>query len=184
MTLLYRYFRTRGVYANIQVFREVMLRTLRGKVAPLLRRTAQGQVRDWNNPPDFVTSVGLDHLGSRASLRAEGKYAAKWFWVNNGVPGRFIRPRNRPTVSGYKRYKPALRFSVGPTRFAAVPPVLRGVLGSGAFHRSVFSMGHWWPGIRARRMDVRIYNTTVGPFRKIMENAARRAVRAAQRAGR
>lgn len=174
----FRYFRTRGVYANQEAFVRVLKNAMDNEIGRLMLNYCYRVVENWDELPQFRKHLTVTELMVSAGISVHGPGGDKWMWVSRGVPGRFIKPSR---AAGFG-YKPALMFP-GPKYWPHTSPGWR-FGGAGRFQgKPRFSKGHWWPGIKPRHFEAYVREQSRSEFRRLMENAARRAVRAAQREG-
>ena len=179
MAFHYHYFRTRGVYANIGAFQKVLAEAMSKEVVPMIASYAYETVEGWLEPPVFEQFLTVDRDGIEAGVVPTGPGAQKWNWIDRGVKGRRQRVA-RPARAGYK---PAIRFH---RYYPFTTPGWKFGGAGVASGRAVFVSGvrgYWWPGIAPRNFTGYILEKSRPEFRRLMENALRRAVRAAQREG-
>lgn len=180
MTQLYfRAFRTRGVYANIPAFRREFARTFQTKVGPGLAAANAKQVAHWKVAPGFAIKHDTSAAGISVFVYPKGPAAKVWYWHVKGVKGRTIRPKRHRQPKYRFRTKGRSPRTKGrgrrPTRAALR---FRGRSGEILFRNKVF-----WKGIRPKPYPQNAANEYTPTFYRLMENTARRAVRAAQREG-
>jgi len=172
MQVYMRYFRTRGLYANVRAFRRVINAEYRNHIGPGLARANAEVVSKWKKKPDFEVSHKVTKEGIRVDVIPTGPVAKLWWWHVRGVEGRTIRPR--------VHRQPPNRMLSRKRRRTASRATLRfmGREGRWVYRRKVF-----WKGIRPKpypQMAAKAYRPT---FLRRNEKMLRRAVRAAQREG-
>lgn len=169
-TLLVRSFRTRDVYASHPAFRREITNTMRTQVGPGIGSVLDRDVTDWKKKPTFKPVLEITAKAVVVSTLVQGGAAQVWHWLDEGVPEREIVPRRhrqplrklRSTGRKRRPTRAALRF-VGP--------------GGMIIYRNRVTAGAIEPRMYAKKA-ARTYNSQ---FRRHMENAMRRGVRAAQR---
>lgn len=178
--LIYRAFRTRGVYANYDAFRDQIALGMTRDVFPLVGRAMSARVENWKHKPNFSPEHWVSEKGIFLEAIPVGPNAKYWEWVSGGVKGHWITVKNRPTRSGKKGYKPKLRMY----KYTPKTTVGGGYGGPGTYQPPArFATRVWWPGIEPRDFESYIVEEVKPDFRRFMENAARRGVRRMQREG-
>ena len=106
-----------------------------------------------------------------------------WEWVSLGVLGHYIIVKKKTTFRGYKKYKPALKLNryIPRTRPGGRLNPFGGVRLAPTVYRQPGIV--WWTGIEPREFEKHMAPELLPEYRRLMENAARRGVRAAQREG-
>lgn len=143
---------------------------MRTQVGPGIGAVLGRDVIDWKKKPTFKPVLEMTASDIVVSVLVQGGAAQVWHWLDEGVPEREIVPR---------RHRQPLRAirSVGrkrrPTR-AALRFIGRG--GTVVFRNRVMA-----GAIEPRRYAKKAARTYNKQFRRHMENAMRRGVRAAQR---
>lgn len=183
----FRQFRTRGVYASYPAFRRVLSNEFQSRIGPDIIKLHDLTTVDWKRRPEFKATMKVDQSGISVRVFPEENdpVAKIWYSLNKGVPGRVIRPnpsRRRVRITARKRklgrkYRRNTKV-IGRLRR---PMALRfkGASGEDVYRSVIYN----WPGIRARRYTFKIAREYNPVFIRLMENAMRRAVRAAQREG-
>lgn len=180
----YRTFRTRGVFSNKQAFRREIENAMTGRVVPLVTSDLQDIAQDLNLPLTFDPQVKIDEDGISLNFAPQGprKVVGIWYAVSGGTKRHAIPTKPRPTRRGVGNYKPALFLA----RYAPrTSPTLRGSYGGPGQYISnpVYRHHVMHPGIKPRYFERSVAYNVRKDFYKIMENALRRAVRAAQKEG-
>jgi hypothetical protein len=173
----FRKFITRGVYANFRAYRRVIGAAMRNTVAPGIAKECVNVIKHWKKKPDWKVTYSIDADGITVVVDPDGPVAVIWKYHVEGVPRRIIQPRRhrqpiRTTGRGRRLAGRARRPTKAALRFTS------GKTGDVVFARRVD-----WPGIKARpypQQAADAYRTT---WKKVMEDANRRAVRAAQQEG-
>lgn len=171
MTVMFRSFVTRGVYVDYAAFRRVIISEFTTRIGPDLVALHDETVAHWKEAPSFVAGLAISASGIEVNVQPRGRPATLWWYHSDGVEGRTIRPKRHRQPRYHVKSKGRRR----KPRSAALKFKARS--GEMLFRNSV-----WWPGITAREHPKRIadaYNVT---FRRHIENAVKRAVRAAQAA--
>ncbi len=181
----YRAFRTRGVFANVPAFRDEMLKWMDGQARNTILFAARRRTFRWKADIKFDVRSHLSSAAIFSDLVVEGSGARFWFYVSRGVSwpeGRYIYAKRRYSPRGLKRghYYPAT------LRLARYHPRTKagGVYGgAGRYAKAAYRQAVWWPGIEPRNFEQDILDEMGPQLRRGAENAARRAIRRAQREG-
>lgn len=148
-------------------------------MAPMMKKIAQQTTDGWSDPPWWDHRTMADSRQTAVGIFPMGPGAQKWYWLDGGVNGRWQQV-SRPL---HKGYKPAIKFR----RYVPYSRPGPRFGGAGAYTgRPVFVSAYkryWWPGIQPRNFAPWIQEQTTPEFRRLMENAVRRAVRAAKKEG-
>jgi len=176
--IYFRAFRTRGVYADYPAFREQIntgIRIVGFDLAGRFDKTCS----HWRKRPSFGIMHETTEKGVAVDIIPSGPVAPLWWWHNNGVEGRTIRPKRHRQPRQRQLAQPRVGRGGRVRRMRVAPRAVlrfRGRGGEWVYRRSVE-----WKGLIAQNWTEKIateYNPT---FRRVMENAARRGARAAQR---
>lgn len=161
-------------------FRAEIKKELEGPIASLLTTSLSKYTTNWKVPPKLQVVSVSTAKGITLGVVPIGPGALNWRRVSFGVAGHLIQVRKRSTFRRFKKYRPGLRLQR--YRPATTPGGRWGgagvKFGPVAYRRAV-----WWPGIFPRNFEERTYRETVARVRRMLENAARRGVRRAQREG-
>lgn len=184
--VFFRSFRTRGVYANYPAYRRVMADEFQNNVGPdLLKRHALTTAK-WKKQPEFDAKMEITQQGISITVSANKNDRISMIWnaLNKGVPGRTIRPnpaRRRVRIARRKR-KLGAKYRRNTRKIGRLRrPMALKFTGRGG--EAVFRKSVEWKGIMARHYTVKIADEYRPIYLQRMENANRRAVRAAQREG-
>jgi len=176
--IYFRAFRTRGVYADYPAFREQMyfgLQEVRHGLVPMFEKTCS----HWKKQPTFLSMWNITQKGISVDIVPAGDAAPLWWWHNNGVAGRTIRPKRHRQPRQRILAEPRVGRGGRVHRMRTAPRAtlrFRGRGGEWVYRRSVE-----WKGLLRQNWTGKIATEYNPEFRRIMENAARRGVRAAQR---
>ena len=184
--VFFRSFRTRGVYANYSAYRRVMTDEFQNNIGPDLLKLHDLTTAKWKKRPEFDAKMEVTQQGISITVSANRNDSISMIWnaLNKGLPGRTIRPnpsRRRVRIARRKRrlgakYRRNTRAIGRLRRPTALKFTGRG--GEIVFRKSVE-----WKGIQSRRFTEKIAKEYRSIYLHRMENANRRAVRAAQREG-
>lgn len=184
--VFFRSFRTRGVYANYSAYRRVMTNEFQNSIGPDLLKLHDLTTAKWKKRPEFKAKMEVNQQGISITVSASSNDSISMIWnaLNKGLPGRTIRPnpsRRRVHIARRKRklgakYRRNTRVIGRLRRPMALKFTGRG--GEAVFRKSVN-----WRGILARQYTEKIAKEYRPFYLRRMENANRRAVRAAQREG-
>ena len=175
--IYFRAFRTRGVYASYPNFRE-QIHSGMLEVAGDLGVAFYETCAHWKKRPDFAVDWDIAEKGIGVDIIPSGPVAPLWWWHNNGVEGRTIRPKRHRQPRQRQLAQPRVGRGGRVHRMRVAPRAVlrfRGRDGEWVYRRSVE-----WKGLLKQNWTGKIateYNPT---FRRVMESASRRGVRAAQ----
>lgn len=180
----YRTFHTRGVYLNMQSFRNEIRKTMDSKINPLIESDLQEIAQDLNLQLDFSPTTEITPDRITVTFTPQGTGAHVWNWVSQGTEDHWIplSQLTRPTRRGYKGYKPSLLLA----RYSPkTSPTLRGSFGGVGKYTTtpVYRQKVHHPGIKPRYLERSVAYNVRKDFYSILENALRRAVRRAQKEG-
>lgn len=181
MKLIYRAFRTRGVYLRYSTFRATIKQELEGPIATLIKKSLNKYTTNWKTRPGMEVGAIIARKGITLSVLPFGPGVENWRRVSWGVNGHWIQVKKHRTFRGFKKYKPALRLR----RYR--PTTTPGGRWGGPGHYSsavAYRQRVWWPGIFPRNFEERTYREVTPEVRRRLENAARRGIRRARREGR
>lgn len=177
-TLVFREFRTRGVYTDFAAFRRTLAEEMTSRILPQYVSLAEEITANWYHQPTFTVASAVQPDGVRGWMIPVGPGAANWHRVSRGVKGHWITVKKPFTFRRFKGYKPALRLN----RYAPKTYPGGGYGGIGqrkpptAYRRKV-----WWPGITPRHFEEYMFERLAPQTRRLLENATRRAIRASRR---
>jgi hypothetical protein len=174
--ILFRPFRTRGVYIDADAFRREIVKEFRSNIGPDLVSMHNETVTHWKVQPVFDARLSVTSAGIGVDIVPTGDPAQLWWWHVEGVPARTIRPRRHRQPKRYYRAKGQRHGGRGRGRRPRAAALkFTGREGFPVYRRSVE-----WKGIAAMRHPERIAKRYLNTFRRRCENAARRGIRAAQ----
>lgn len=173
-----RSFATRGVYADIQAFRDAIRDGFRKEIHPEVEAVANEITADWKVSPRWDHYEDITPRAIVEYLYPVGRGSDAWRWVSHGVPGRLIVVKKTWTHRGIGNYKPTLKLQryyphTRPGGYWGGPGMY---YGEPAYRQAV-----WWPGIAPRNFEWHIAREV--DHIAASERIVRRAVRAAQRQG-
>jgi hypothetical protein len=170
VTVMWRVFKSRGAYINVQGFERSVRTNMEQAVGPLLLREHEAIVKDWKRKPQFAVTTRVDVKGISVTVAPmrTSLVARVWFWLTYGVKGKWMTP--------LKSHGKAMMWRATGAQHASLNRVGKPSNARGL----VFTKRFWWPGIRARHFEVDIARRVYPEFRRQAENILRRAVRAAR----
>lgn len=171
MPIYWHTFRTRGVYADIKVFRRTIQNGMRKEVAPALIGKHKEHVVDWKDPPGFRYRTDVSAKRTSITIYPIGRGRLIWHWLSKGVPARPIYPKKKKFLKIRTGYAP----KTAPGAFGGPGKAFGPTL--------VRKYAKKWPGIAPRRFEEYIADWYRPLYKPRMENILRRATRAAQKAG-
>lgn len=153
-----------AIVLNSSFVRDQIMRKMRQKTGPDLRREFKETVEGWTSAPDFSQTVFMNQDGIITHVFPSGNGTAKYELVNAGSPPHIITPRRRGM----------LRFQTG-YRAATRPRVIgsRAKARSGNFISTPI-VRH--PGFEARAFDQTIAEEYADTFAEDMQDAIKMAV--------
>jgi len=175
-----RFFRTRGVYASVDAFREAIEDGANDLLFPMVENAARRVTSHWRVDLEWDQYVSIDSRAIVHWMYPAGRGANAWRWVSLGVPGRLIVAKKTSTFRGTGKYKPALKLQryrpfTRPGGYWGGPGVRYGPVG--------YRQAVWWTGIAPRNLEYALAQLVLQDHIAISERIVRRAVIAAQRQG-
>jgi hypothetical protein len=175
-----RFFRTRGVYASVDAFRDAIEDGASDLLFPMVERAARRVTSSWRVDLEWDQYVSIDSRAIVHWIYPTGRGANVWKWVSQGVPGRLIVAKKSSTFLGKGKYKPALKLQrykpfTRPGGYWGGPGIRYGAVG---YRQAVY-----WTGIAPRNLEYSLAGLVLEDHIRISEQIATRAVRAAQRQG-
>lgn len=174
----FRQIRTRGVRPDWDAIRREVEKTLDKEVRPTLIKKFRDVIGDWEHKPNFRSKKKVTPSSVEVLINVVGSNARIWAFVSRGTTGGYQIPKNPPAKSrdGLLHYQAVYDARTKP----------RGQYSLGSGQKS----GDWvsrrtvtHPGVKAREFEEVIAEQYKREFSRIMENAMRRGIRAAQRGG-
>ena len=163
--------------SDFRVFYNEIEKALDGVVKPDLLAYFNKVVKAWKNPPVFQARKKISLVDMQIYVYPTGPNAEIWKYVSFGTRPHIIRPKRAKALSfqwgGPGSYKPRTTTSGGyngPGKVVGGKPV--------AFKH----VNH--PGNKARNFEKFIARWYKTRFKKVMDDAVRRGVRAAKQAAR
>ena len=175
--IAFRQIRSRGARPDWNAIRQELEKTIDNEVKPALIKKFNDVVADWQHKVSFKARKQI----TRAEIKVYVYPVANkdiWVFVSRGTRGGYQIPKNPPASSrdGLLHYQAVYDARTQP----------RGRYGLGSGQKT----GPWvsartviHPGVKAREFEEVIAEEYKKEFSRVMENAMRRGIRAAQRGG-
>lgn len=181
--ILYRAFRTRGVYANMDAFRRVVGEGMQQTVFPKIVKGLEGQIEHWDVDDQFLEFLPvklISEAGISIKVFPRGPGVKLWKFKSFGTKEHKVRVKKTHTMRHhrFKRYKPALALpNPGVKRGFGPAPFAPGTVG---FRHEVVV-----PAMAGQFFEKRVADDYKAnrQFSRDMEKIVRKAVRAAQKEG-
>lgn len=179
--LAFRQIRTRGTRPDWAAIRRASEKAIDKEVKPALLKKFDeiaGSKSDWKHKVAFKARKRITQTEIKVYVFPTGSNAIIWGFVSKGTKGGYQIPKNPPASSrdGLLHYQAVYD--------ARTAPGGRYGLGSGQ------KSGPWvsrrtviHPGVKPREFEKFIAEEYQKEFSRVMENAMRRGIRAAQRGG-
>jgi hypothetical protein len=175
--IAFRQIRTRGARPDWDAIRAEVEKTIDSEVKPSLIKKFKDVVSDWQHRVTFKARKRITRTEMKVYVFPESNKEI-WAFVSRGTTGGYQIPKNPPAKSrdGLLHYQAVYDARTKP----------RGQYNLGSGQKS----GPWvsrrtviHPGVKAREFEEVIAEQYQKEFSRIMENAMRRGIRAAQRGG-
>lgn len=165
-----RFTRSRRALVNAPVVKKELAATMEESVKPHYIKEFEKRVSNWRGKPGFAARkvITTDYIA--LDVYPTGLYANRWIWTSRGTKRHEIAVR----------YAPLLVFRLGYN--AKTQPIDQYNVGNGkatGAQRTALRVMH--PGTKARRFEESINKKEQNWYKKTIENAFRRGIRAMQK---
>lgn len=149
------------IVLNSSFVRAEILKKMRQKTGPDLRREFKKTVEGWDNAPDFDQTFPQGAGSIATHVFPSGPGTAQYERVNAGSPPHLITPRRAPVLRFQPGYRPATR------------PRVIGSRSKARFGNFVATQTVHHPGFEAREFDATIAEEYYDTFAEDMQDAIR-----------